>query len=529
MLPEAVDYLVVGSGIAGLWFAYRASGTGSVLLVTKKQDTESNTNYAQGGIASAFAEDDSPQKHFEDTVAASQGLADPETVRLVVNAGPGLVQELFELGISFVTYRDAQGRMRFDLGQEGGHHRRRIVHARDKTGYELEHGLINAVRARQNVLIAEQHFGLDLILDDNGRCIGMTVLDCASGRKELVRSRVTFLATGGLGQAYLHTTNPAIATGDGVAIAFRAGAAVANMEFIQFHPTALYNSDIEGRTFLVSEAVRGEGAILRTRDMSTFMEKYHPDGSLAPRDAVARAIDKELKRRGEEYVLLDATHLDPGRVRDRFPSIYETCLRFGTDITKQPIPVVPAAHYVCGGIAVNSWAETSVPGLFAAGECACSSLHGANRLASNSLLEALVFADRAARRASELPARRTSGSVQLPGAYRQKKEGDDEHAAEIRKELRRLMWNYAGIVRSDAGLKSAAERLAVLSEDRPWTERPLSVPCLETANLLCVAQLIVACARMRRESRGLHYNEDHPDQDEQYRKDTVVTREEGLG
>ncbi len=494
-----------------------------MLIVTKKQDTESNTNYAQGGIASAFAEDDSPEKHFEDTIAAGQGLCNPETVRIVVNAGPSLVRELFDLGISFATYRDAQGRLRFDLGQEGGHHRRRIVHARDHTGYVLEHGLVKMVRTQPSVTIAEEHFGLELLLTKEGRCAGMLIMDCASGKVQQVRSRVTFLATGGLGQVYLHTTNPAIATGDGIATAFRAGARIANMEFIQFHPTALYGSAVAGQTFLISESVRGEGAILRTQDGRTFMENYHPDGSLAPRDIVARAIDTELKRRNERFVLLDATHLNPQRLRERFPHIYETCLRFGIDITRQPIPVVPAAHYVCGGIAVNSWAETSIPGLFAAGECACTGLHGANRLASNSLLEALVFAERAAQRVAELPAERVTDGVSLSVRYREKRSGDEELAGKMRTELKQLMWDAAGIVRSDSGLEDAAARLAKITSEPFWSELPLSVSCLETASLLCVARLIVTCAGLRRESRGLHYNVDHPYQDRRYEKDTVVT------
>ncbi len=526
------DYLVIGSGIAGLWFAYKASRHGSVLVITKKEDTESNTNYAQGGIAAAVAENDSAAIHREDTARAGQGLADPEIVRLVTEAGPGLVRELFDLGVKFTVYVDAQGQQRFDLGREGGHHRRRIIHAQDFTGYEIERGLLKAVHSQPGVTISEEHFALDLVLDQDERCQGVRVLNKETGRVETVRAKATMLGTGGIGQAYLHTTNPLIATGDGIAMGERAGVRVANMEFIQFHPTSLYGHSLEGRAFLISEAVRGEGAILRAKDGSTFMERYHPDASLAPRDAVARAIDSEMKKRGDNYVLLDATHLDPERIRERFPNIYNRCLGFGIDITKRPIPVVPAAHYVCGGLAINSWAETSVERLFAAGECACSGLHGANRLASNSLLEALVLADRAAQRVGglePLPARSLrdpeSGAA-VSTAFDPPDESSEAVAAEVRNELRRIMWDYAGIVRNDSGLTKAWESLAELEERAGRFSRHLSVFCQETSNLLAVAQLVVACARRRLESRGLHYNEDYPHKDDRFKKNTEISREE---
>jgi len=375
MTGSAVDFLVIGSGMAGLWFAHRASRHGSVLLVTKKEDSESNTNYAQGGIAAAVASDDSARLHYEDTIRAGAGIAHPDVVKLVTEAGPGLVRELYRLGVPFDIYADASGKEHFDLGQEGGHRCRRIVHAHDFTGAEVERGLLATVRSDPNVAMLGEHFAIDLVLDDGGRCSGALVLDNSRGHVEVVRARVSLLATGGMGQAWLHTTNPLIATGDGVAMGYRAGARTANMEFVQFHPTSLYGHLLEGRAFLISEAVRGEGAILRTRDGHAFMPAYHPDADLAPRDVVARAIATELRLRGGDYVLLDATHLEPRRLRERFPNISETCLKLGIDITRQPIPVVPAAHYSCGGIETNEWAETSVPGLYAAGECACSGLH----------------------------------------------------------------------------------------------------------------------------------------------------------
>ncbi|MBM3314880.1 L-aspartate oxidase [candidate division WOR-3 bacterium] len=526
MAVHECDFLVVGSGIAGLWFAYRAAALGSVLVITKKQDTESNTNYAQGGIAAAVAEDDSAEIHGRDTLATGQGLAGPEIVELVTEAGPALVRELAGLGVGFVTYTDAQGRSQFDLGREGGHHRRRILHARDATGFEIERGLLSAVRCRPSVRFSEDHFCLDLALDEAGRCAGASVLNVHSGAVETVRARLVLLATGGIGQAYRHTTNPLIATGDGIAMGFRAGCRVANMEFIQFHPTALYGSNASGQGFLISEAVRGEGALLRTKDGRAFMEDYHPDGSLAPRDAVARAVDAEMKKRREEFVLLDATMLSPDTVRNRFPRIAETCLRFGIDMTRQPIPVVPAAHYVCGGLAVNSWAETSIGGLYAAGECACTGLHGANRLASNSLLEALVFADRAARRVrdTELPA--SGRPVSLPDS---RPAGRHEQAAgEVRAALQKVMWDKAAIVRSDRGLAAAEDELAALAREAAAFESVPSEPCREAMNLLAVSRLVVASARRRSESRGLHYNIDHPATDEKFAADTVVTRA-GLG
>jgi len=518
------DYLVIGSGIAGLWFSYRCAGHGSVLVITKKEDTESNTNYAQGGIAAAVDDDDDARLHYEDTLRAGAGIARPEAVKLVTESGPALVRELFDLGVPFTTYTDAAGRRRFDLGQEGGHRRRRIVHARDFTGIEIERGLLKTVRSRSSVRVLEEHLVLDLALDGSGRCCGVHVLDTETGRVRSVAARVCLLATGGIGQAYRYTTNPRIATGDGIAMAYRAGARIADMEFIQFHPTSLHGHRLDDRAFLISEAVRGEGAVLRTKDGHAFMPEYHPDAELAPRDVVARAIATEMKRHGDEYVLLDATHLDPVRLRERFPNISETCLELGIDITRRPIPVVPAAHYVCGGVATSIWAETSVPGLFAAGECACSGLHGANRLASNSLLEALVFADRAALRARAIPAGLKTCMPAQPPSLTRSSAADDDSAAGILVRLQTLMWNNAGIVRSDAGLARAKSELSELAEMAKPLAGKASVNCLELRNLLHVSRLIVECALRRPESRGLHYNEDHPETDDHLSQDTTLTR-----
>jgi len=522
------DFLVIGSGMAGLWFAYRASRQGRVVLITKKEDSESSTNYAQGGIAAAMDSDDSSRLHYEDTLRAGAGIAHADVVRFVTESGPRLVRELFGLGVPFDTYADGSGTEHFDLGQEGGHRRRRIVHAHDFTGSEIERGLLRAVRSNSNVTMLEEHFAIDLVLDDGGRCCGVFAIDKSNGTVGPIRARVCLLATGGMGQAWLHTTNPRIATGDGIAMGYRAGAKITDMEFVQFHPTSLYGHRLEDRAFLISEAVRGEGAVLRTRDGHAFMPGYHPDAELAPRDVVARAIASELKLRGGDYVLLDVTHLDPKRLRARFPNISETCLRLGIDITRQTIPVVPAAHYVCGGLQTSDRAETSVPGLFAAGECACSGLHGANRLASNSLLEALVMADRAAERAGE-EVRSPRSAVPGPESEVQSQGPigageDDARCAELRRRLQSRMWQSAGIVRTDVGLAEARGELASLVAEADRLER--SVATFELRNLLAVSQLVVECALRRPESRGLHYNEDHPKPDDRYQRDTVISRSE---
>jgi L-aspartate oxidase len=532
--PIQTDFLVIGSGIAGLWFSYRVARAGRVLIVTKKNDTDSNTNYAQGGIASAFGVDDSPDLHGQDTIRAGEGLCHGEVVRIVAEEGPELVKELHQLGIGFDTYRDSHGDLHFQLGREGGHLRPRIVHAKDYTGQEVERGLIRAVKSLPSVTLLEDRFASDLLIDANGRCAGCVVVDEATGAATEVQAGATLLATGGVGQVYLTTTNPTIATGDGIAMAFRAGARIANMEFIQFHPTALYGQTIDGRAFLISEAVRGEGGVLKTRDGKTFMERYHELGNLAPRDVVARAVDNELKRRGEDYVVLDVTHLDPDRVRGRFPNIHQQCLKFGIDLTRQPIPVVPAAHYVCGGIETNVNAQTSIAGLYAAGECGCSGLHGANRLASNSLLEALVLSERAAKEAAVKSQASISESLVAtaegpPGETEAHSAKLGASADELAQELKRTMSRYAAIVRSERDLSAAWEKLTELhhSTERLQAQHSSVVGLLELRNMVTVGRLIVHSARLRKESRGLHYNADYPGRDDvHYRRDTVLTRKD---
>ena len=523
------DFLVIGSGIAGLWFAYKVASFGKVTVLTKKEDTESNTNYAQGGIAAVMSENDSAEIHFNDTIKAGAELAHNEIVRMVVENGPQLVRELYEVGIKFTTYRDTFGKMHFDLGKEGGHTRRRIIHCRDRTGVEIEKGLVSAVGTNNNVEVLENHFVFELLVE-NGECYGVLAIN-HDGEVVRALSNATLLATGGIGSVYLHTTNPKIATGDGIAIAFQAGAKIANMEFIQFHPTSLYGNKINDRSFLISEAVRGEGGILKTQDGKTFAEKYHELGSLAPRDVVARAIDTEMKNRHEDYVYLDMTHLDPDQIRARFPFIYETCLKFGNDITKEKIPVVPAAHYVCGGIQVNSFGETNIKRLLAAGECVCSGMHGANRLASNSLLEALFFAEKASEVCSKkldrnLLHQKDAGKNLKPIIIsdEQKKKLD-----QLILKLRKTMWDNTGIVRSDQSLQYAWQELFKIECDLSsfFSKNIINPEILELKNMLTVAKLITFSALTLKESRGLHYNTDYPELDNKnFLKDTVITKDE---
>ncbi|MBR9975988.1 MAG: L-aspartate oxidase [Bacteroidetes bacterium] len=515
------DILVIGSGIAGLFYTLKVADHCRVALVTKKETVESNTNYAQGGIASVFSPDDDFQLHIEDTLRAGAGLCHKDIVEIVVEEGPALVRELLELGVDF-TERDAD---HLHLGMEGGHSRHRIVHAKDFTGREIERVLVEAVRRHPNVHVYEDHIAIDLITQHNlrdkpgltsegVRCWGAYVLDKTSDVVERFLARCTVITAGGCGQVYLHTTNPAIATGDGIAMAYRAGARVANMEFIQFHPTTLYHP--QARSFLISEAVRGHGAILRNRDGDRFMEKYDDRLELAPRDIVARAIDAELKRSGEECVFLDLTHLDGEEVRASFPSIHDKCLDVNIDITTDLIPVVPAAHYTCGGVVSDAHGRSSITALYIAGESAMTGLHGANRLASNSLLEALVFANRAAvssltERFDDPPAKRIE-EWDDSGTYNTEEWVLISHN---RTEVRTLMWDYVGIVRSDLRLQRAKRRINLLqSEIENFYKRTrVSEELIQLRNLTLIGRLIITCAVLRKESRGLHYTTDYPDPD----------------
>ena len=524
------DFLVLGSGIAGLSFALRAAEHGSVALVTKREMTESATNYAQGGIASVFSQEDTFAAHIDDTLVAGAGICHEDVVRLVVEEGPQVIRSLIDWGVKFTTSGDS-----YDLTREGGHSQRRILHADDVTGREIERALVEAARANPNITIYEHHIGIDLITEAKvmrkrmkpNRCLGAHVLDIATGRVKTFSAKITLLATGGAGKVYLYTCNPDVATGDGVAMAYRAGATIANMEFMQFHPTTLYHP--HAKSFLISEAVRGEGAILRRRDGTAFMEKYHHLKDLAPRDIVARAIDNEMKGHGDDCVYLDITHKDPEYVRGRFPNIYQTCLEYGLDMTREPLPVVPAAHYLCGGVAVDENAETDIRHLYAIGEVAFTGLHGANRLASNSLLEAAVYAGRAYRHAvEELVANHFDFPV-IPEWDSGTATNSDEMVVVSQNwdEIRRFMWNYVGIVRTDKRLERALHRIRLIQqeiEDYYWNFIVTS-DLIELRNIATVAELIVLCAQQRKESRGLHYTLDYPERDDvHWLRDTYVKK-----
>lgn len=547
-MTHVSDSLVIGSGLAALSFALEASRQGQrVTLVTKREAEEANTAYAQGGIAAVLNPEDSFESHLEDTLRAGAGLCRRETVELVVRSGPDAVRRMVEAGVRF-DQRPSEppgpggGAAEYDLTREGGHSNRRILHSSDITGREIQRGLLAALRAQPNVQLLERHCAVDLIttrklaarrtgyggvpFSGRDRCLGAYVLAEEKGSVETFLATTTVIACGGAGKVYLYTTNPDIATGDGIAMAWRAGAEVANMEFIQFHPTCLYHP--QAKSFLISEAMRGEGGILRRQDGSAFMEAYHPLKDLAPRDIVARAIDSELKRTGDDYVVLDVTHLDRAFLTQRFPTLYEECKRFGIDMAVQPIPVVPAAHYVCGGVRSDEWGETTLPGLFVAGESACTGLHGANRLASNSLLEAAVFGVRAA-----------VGSLRYtkdgPPDFSDVPEWDPGKAApsdelvvvsQCWDEIRRFMWNYVGIVRSDRRLHRARRRIINLQEEirEFYWNVTVTRDLLELRNIATVAELIVECALRRKESRGLHYNIDYPKPSMEGPTDTILRR-----
>jgi L-aspartate oxidase len=529
------DFLVLGSGVAGLSFALKVAPRGRVAIVTKKDRAESNTYYAQGGIAAVTSEEDSFELHVRDTLVAGAGLCKGNVVRTIVEEGPARIAELIELGMRFSERGalDEDGGKQLDLGREGGHSKRRILHAKDATGREVERALLSAVSKQPNIEIFEQHLGVDLItsrkLGHTGanRCLGAYVFDRKANRVETFAAPVTVLATGGCGKVYLYTTNPDIATGDGVAMAYRAGVAVANMEFVQFHPTCLYHP--KAKSFLISEAVRGEGGVLKTLGGAEFMDAYHPMRSLAPRDVVARAIDGEIKKSGAEHVWLDITHKPAPFIIKRFPTIYQTCLSYGIDITKEPIPVVPAAHYQCGGVVTNVDGETEVVGLCAVGEVACTGLHGANRLASNSLLEALVCAHRAARRVTANPL--PPADLEIPPWHAGNAHNPDEMVVVSHNwdEIRRCMWDYVGIVRTNKRLARAQKRIANLQEeihDYYWNFI-VTADLLELRNIATVAEIIIASALRRPESRGLHYNLDYLNPDAHWASRDTVLRKGG--
>ena len=521
------DVLVMGSGIAGLSTALSLADFCGVTVVTKRELDDANTQWAQGGISSVLGAEDSFESHVQDTLVAGAGLCKPETVRLCVERGPAAVKALTAWGVAFDKGVDGL----FDLGREGGHSFRRVLHAGDITGREIEQALLRALESHPNVRVLKHHHAIDLItthkhLRRGGTraCLGAYVLDANSRSVVTVRARKTVLATGGGGKVYRFTTNPDVATGDGVAMAYRAGARVANLEFFQFHPTCLYHP--QAGSFLISEALRGEGGILRTRAGRPFMDDYHALKSLAPRDIVARAIDNELKKSGDDFVLLDMTHLSGDFLVERFPNIHERCLSWGVDMRREPIPVVPAAHYMCGGVVTDTEARTSLGDLFAVGEVACTGLHGANRLASNSLLEGVVFAAVAAEQI-RVALDRTLERPSVPEWDARGAREPDEGViiAQNWKEIRTFMWNYVGIVRSDARLARARRRIELLREEIHayyWNYR-LTPDLLDLRNLALLSELIIRCAQLRKESRGLHFNTDYPERsDARFGSDTIL-------
>lgn len=530
MEQKQFDFLILGSGIAGLSLALKLAPLGRVAVVTKKSSAESNTNYAQGGIAAVTSKEDSVEMHVRDTLEAGAGLCREDVVRAIVTEGPARIAELIKMGMEF-SEREHNGSRELDLGREGGHSKRRILHAKDVTGREIERALLAAVADQPNIQIFENHFSIDLITSKKlgikgpNRCMGAYVLDKSTGQVETFSAPTVVLATGSCGKVYLYTTNPDIATGDGVAMAYRAGATIANMEFIQFHPTCLYHP--KAKSFLISEAVRGEGGVLKTSNGVEFMDKYHPLKSLAPRDIVARAIDNEMKKSGDDHVVLDITHKPARFIIERFPNIYNTCLGFGIDITKEPIPVVPAAHYQCGGVMTTVDGQTEISGLYAIGEVACTGLHGANRLASNSLLEAIVCAHRASVRIRENPSQKID--VPIPAWHSGNAQNPDELVVISHNwdEIRRVMWDYVGIVRTNKRLQRARSRIANLQEEiqQYYWDFIVTSDLLELRNIALVAEIIIASALQRTESRGLNYNLDYPNPDSAWaQRDTVLRK-----
>ena len=513
------DYLVMGSGAAGLSFALKAAEHSHVIVVTKGEMNECNTNYAQGGICCVTYEPDTFQKHIDDTMVCGGGICDMQAVELVVTRAPQLMKDLVQWGTRFDKTREG----RYELAREGGHSEYRILHHKDETGAEIERTLISQVKSHRNIEVLEYHFAIDLLTQhhlgqlvtrhtEGIECYGAYVMDLKRGRIKTILSRVTVIATGGVGNVYNVTTNPGVATGDGIAMAHRAKAVIENMEFIQFHPTALYNPG-ERPSFLISEALRGFGAILKTQDGKEFMQKYHPMGSLAPRDVVARSIDNEMKVRGDDYVFLDITHRDPKETVSHFPNIYRKCLSIGIDITKEMIPVAPAAHYCCGGVKVDLNGETSIRRLYALGETSCTGLHGANRLASNSLTEAVVYADQAARHSAAhlheyglqkgIPAWNADGTTATEEMVL---------ITQNAKEMQQIMSNYVGIVRSNLRLERALRRLEIIfkeNEELYLKSTPTKELC-ELRNMIDVGYLIIKQAQAMKRSIGLHYSLDYP-------------------
>ena len=521
------DVLVIGSGIGGLCFAVHIAEYAKVTIITKKESSTSNTNWAQGGIAATIDSNDSTELHIADTLDAGAGLCNLEMVSIMVKEGPQHIERLMELGVNFTT----SDHEHLHLGKEGGHSRSRIVHAQDLTGREVETALLDRINSHPNITLLEHHFAIELLTEhhlgiktNDITCYGAYVLDTKQRKPIKILAKITMLASGGLGHVYPYTTNPEIATGDGVAMGYRAGAEIANMEFIQFHPTSLYHPKAD--SFLISEAVRGFGGILKLKNGQEFMHKYDKRQNLAPRDIVARAIDSEIKKSGEDCVFLDVTHIEPEKTKEHFPNIYETCLSYGIDMTREMIPVVPAAHYSCGGIRTDSKGKTTIERLYACGETSCTGVHGANRLASNSLLEALVFAWRSSLDISK-KLQHLDNTVDFPDWDDTGTVNPEEWilVSHNKREAQQVMNDYVGIVRSDLRLQRAKRRIDFLKEETEsyFKKTKITTQILELRNIIKVASLIIESAMKRRESRGLHYTTDYPEKDDKhFLKDTVL-------
>lgn len=521
MATHRYDILIIGSGLAGLALALKMAPLGKVLILSKSQAPDSNSDMAQGGIAAVMAQEDSFESHVQDTLISGAGLCKENVVRDFVEQAPDRIQDLINWGVIFdLKKNNSNQNESVDLTREGGHAFRRILHIEDHTGHEVHQALLKQVRSNSNITLLENCFAIDLIMNKQintydmspARCVGTYALDKKTGEVNAYLAKSTILATGGAGKVYLYTTNWSGATGDGIAMAYRAGARIANLEFMQFHPTCLYHPD--AGNFLISEALRGEGGELVNSEGEAFMQKYHVLGSLAPRDIVARSIDAEMKKSGAACVFLDMTRLDANFLRKRFPVIFQKCLEFGIDMTKSPIPVVPAAHYLCGGVLADKDGQSDLPGLYAIGETACTGLHGANRLASNSLLECLCMAHNASEKL-----KREWSTLQIterdPQAWHYPVESNDDEMVVIShmwEEIRRLMWNYVGIVRSTKRLERARHRLKnIMSEVREYYSNfKIHSDIIELRNIAMVADLSVDCALRRKESRGIHYSLDYP-------------------
>jgi L-aspartate oxidase len=543
------DYLIIGSGIAGLSLAVKLSSLGNVLVITKKQRSESNTNYAQGGIAAVISNEDNFNLHYNDTIECGAGICNEKAVELIVSQGPDRIRELIRLGAEF---SEEHGKL--ELGKEGGHSRHRIVHSKDLTGQEIERALLHSAYNNPRIKIYEYYFGIDFLTRKNlkenwtpekleklkksscgeNECFGIYALNVSTNKVEKIISKYTIIASGGLGQAYLHTTNPAIATGDGVAMGYRAGCEISNMEFVQFHPTTLYNSmdDVNSQVFLISEAVRGAGAVLKTINNEEFMHNYDSRKSLAPRDIVARAIDNEMKKSGNPYVYLDITPIGIEHFKKEFPHIYKNCLKFGIEIEKGLIPVVPAAHYACGGVKTDLTGKTCLQNLYACGEVAMTGVHGANRLASNSLLEAVAFSDIIEEDLVKISKSAVNKKlfIKESDVLDWNDEGTENNEEWIlishdKKEIKEVMSDYVGIVRNSYRLKRAYRRIKMIKDEIEefYKKTKVTVELLELRNLVTVAYLIIKSAMKRKESRGLHYMLDYPDRDDKnFKKDTII-------